>query len=177
MWISNRQAASSTIHFNTISSATAAVTYTLRSFWHFGMCSVFCLLFDSNISYTIQKIEMRSTFYDLLWTSEKKFNRCFLPSPKNICMNSVFSFCWQPQQRQSAKGGTKMKWRIKLKVTIESMKEISVWATTATALTFDNGKKRPQRAADAKLFYFGLFLQHILSVNNSSVGWFKIVRL
>lgn len=81
----NRQAASSTIHFNTISSATAAVTYSWRSHTHCARSGIlacvrsFVYFSDSNISKTIQKLEMRSTFYDLLW---KKIQSLFSSIPK-----------------------------------------------------------------------------------------------
>lgn len=81
----NRQAASSTIHFNTISSATAAVTYSWCSHTHCARSGIlacvrsFVYFSDSNISKTIQKLEMRSTFYDLLW---KKIQSLFSSIPK-----------------------------------------------------------------------------------------------
>lgn len=174
----NRQAASSTIHFNTISSA--AVTYSWRSHTHCARSGIlacvrsFVYFSDSNISKTIQKwkCDQHFTIY-----YEKKIQSLFSFIPKqhlyevSVCVLLTATVASESEQKNENEMENK------LKVTIESMKGISVWAATATAITFENGKKRPQRAADAKLFYFGLILQHILSVSNSSVGWFKIVRL
>lgn len=82
----NRQAASSTIHFNTISSATAAVTYSWRSHTHCARSGIlacvrsFVYFSDSNIYLYHSKIG--NAINILRFTMKKKIQSLFSSIPK-----------------------------------------------------------------------------------------------